>query len=114
MSLKTMILLPVARFISNMVRRHANSALADQQRIFHSLIRDAGTTAFGKDHGFDRIKSYEDFKRQVPVRDYEGLKSYFDRIAQGEKNVLWPGQPKYLAKTSGTTSGIKYLSLIHI
>lgn len=109
MSLKTMILLPVARFISSMVRRHAKSALADQDRIFHTLIKDAGNTAFGNDHGFDRINSYDDFKRQVPVRDYEGLKSYFDRIAMGEKNVLWPGQPKYLAKTSGTTSGIKYI-----
>ena len=109
MSLKTMILLPVARFISNMVRQHAKSALADQRRIFKDLMQDAGRTAFGKDHNFDLIKNYEDFKRQVPVRDYEGLKYYFDRIVSGEKGVLWPGQPKYLAKTSGTTSGIKYI-----
>lgn len=102
-------MLPVARYISRMVQRHASTALEDQERIFQQLVAGAKNTAFGKDHGFENIAGYDDFKRQVPVRDYEGLKTYFDRIAAGEENVLWPGKPRYLAKTSGTTSGIKYI-----
>src|SRR5690606_41686788 len=68
-------------------------------------------TAFGRDHGFDQIKNYEDFKQRVPIRDYEELKPYVDRIVQGEHSVLWPGLPYYFAKTSGTTSGAKYIPI---
>ncbi len=66
---------------------------------------------FGKDHGFDKIESYGDFKRQIPVRDYEQLKPYIEKIKAGNANVLWKGKPIYLAKTSGTTSGIKYIPI---
>jgi len=88
-----------------------NNAAALQQQTFLKLIAQAKDTAFGRDHGFDSIKSYDDFKKQVPVRDYEDLRPYIDRITKGESNVLWPGKPQYLAKTSGTTSGVKYIPL---
>ncbi|MDG1571488.1 GH3 auxin-responsive promoter family protein [Robiginitalea sp. M366] len=85
-----------------------------QQRVFRELIRSAGNTAFGKDHHFDRIQTPADFAREVPVRDYEGLRPYVDRILQGEEDVLWPGKPLYLAKTSGTTSGVKYIPITRV
>ena len=86
-------------------------ALQTQDEIFHSLISNAGNTHFGKDHHFDQIKNYNDFKRLVPVRDYEGLKPYIEKIKNGEADVLWKGKPLYCAKTSGTTSGVKYIPL---
>ncbi|HNC14093.1 MAG TPA: GH3 auxin-responsive promoter family protein [Cyclobacteriaceae bacterium] len=75
------------------------------------LVREAAHTAFGKDHNFGSIKSYEDFKRNVPVRDYEELKPYIEKVTKGEPDVLWKGKPAYFAKTSGTTSGTKYIPL---
>lgn len=86
-------------------------ALKTQDEIFRRLVRDAQNTAFGIEHHFDNIKNYEDFKKLVPVRDYEGLKPYIERIKNGELNILWPGKPLYFAKTSGTTSGVKYIPL---
>jgi hypothetical protein len=68
-------------------------------------------TVFGKDHGFADIKSHADFKKQVPIRDYEALKPYVERVLHGEENILWKGKPEYFAKTSGTTSGTKYIPI---
>ena len=82
-----------------------------QQTIFRSIISKAQHTAFGRDHRFETLKTHADFVAAVPVRDYEGLQSYFTRIKQGESNVTWPGKPVYLAKTSGTTSGTKYIPI---
>ena len=73
--------------------------------MFAGLIAAARSTQFGNDHDFAGINSYEDFADKVPVRDYEGLKEYVDRVVHGEENILWPGKPLYFAKTSGTTSG---------
>lgn len=73
------------------------------------LISAAATTDFGKQHGFSSIKSYNDFKRLVPLRDYEDLKDYIELIADGKNNVLWNGLPLYFCKSSGTTSGTKYI-----
>ncbi len=89
-------------------RRHA---VKFQEKTLQYLLKKAGETAFGSDHGFRSIKSYNDFKARVPVVDYEGLRPYINRVLDGEENVLWPGQPAYLAKTSGTTSGIKYIPI---
>lgn len=75
------------------------------------LLRKAGQTEFGRDHHFKDVHSFEEFRQAVPVRDYEELRPYFDRIAAGEANVCWPGQPIYLSKTSGTTSGAKYIPI---
>lgn len=82
-----------------------------QQRTFKDLIRQAGHTAFGRDHGFGQIQNYADFASRVPVRDYEELRPYVERMLQGEPDVLWPGTPLYFAKTSGTTSGAKYIPI---
>lgn len=82
-----------------------------QTKIFRELISTAKQTQFGKDHGFEKIQTYEDFKNQVPIRDYEALKSYIDLIRNGKSDVLWKGKPLYLAKTSGTTSGSKYIPI---
>lgn len=85
--------------------------LETQERVFRQLLHEARDTAFGQDHRFRSIASYEEFKIHVPVRDYEGLKPYIDRMMSGEKNVLWKGRPLYLSKTSGTTSGVKYIPI---
>lgn len=82
-----------------------------QHAVFNELISKAKSTAFGQDHDFLRIRNHEQFKAHVPIRDYEELKSYFERTANGEENVLWPGKPLYLAKTSGTTSGAKFIPI---
>ena len=89
----------------------AQHAVKMQQRVFLQLIEAGKETAYGKDHWLTSVKTYEAFRQQVPVRDYEGLKTYIERIKQGEENVLWPGKPLYLSKTSGTTSGIKYIPI---
>ena len=87
------------------------SPVATQKKVFQELIRQAKDTQFGLDHNFHQIKNPAEFAQQVPVRDYEQLKSYVDRAVNGEENVLWKGKPLYFAKTSGTTSGAKYIPL---
>jgi hypothetical protein len=87
------------------------NAVSLQEKTFHKLISQAKNTAFGKYHHFEQVHSYDDFKRRVPVRDYEELRPYIERVTAGEENVLWPGKPLYLTKTSGTTSGVKYIPI---
>jgi hypothetical protein len=89
----------------------AKKPVETQMEVFKSLINGAKDTEFGRDHHFDKIKSFQDFKNQVPVRDYEDLKPYIDKVQLGEKDILWKGKPLYFAKTSGTTSGAKYIPL---
>jgi len=101
-------------FASSVVRkqnRWMNDPLETQLQVFHSLIKTAKNTAFGKDHNFHEIRDYTDFASNVPVRDYEKLRAYVDRVVEGEENVLWQGKPKYFGKTSGTTSGAKYIPI---
>ncbi|GAB2686143.1 GH3 auxin-responsive promoter family protein [Mucilaginibacter koreensis] len=100
-----------ARMVQSELQHMRNNGVALQQKTFQKLIDQAKNTAFGKDHRFETIKTYTDFKQQVPVRDYEDLRSYIDRVTAGEPDVLWPGKPAYLAKTSGTTSGVKYIPI---
>ncbi len=87
------------------------TAVPDQQAVMQYLIKNGARTIFGKDHNLHLVKTYEDFKAAVPVRDYEGLSPYINRIKQGEANILWKGKPIYFAKTSGTTSGVKYIPI---
>ena len=100
-----------AKRIYNQTQLWAKNPIETQRKVFESLLDQAKNTQFGTDHQFDQIQSFTDFSNQVPIRDYEGLKSYVDRVVSGEKNVLWPGKPLYFAKTSGTTSGAKYIPL---
>ena len=111
MQLKSLIGLWWARRRAAAIARELAQAPVWQQRTFDDLIRQGRQTAFGRDHGFDGIRSYADFQAQVPVRTYEELRPWLDRVAQGEEGVTWPGKPLYLAKTSGTTSGAKYIPI---
>jgi len=89
----------------------AGNAISDQDILFNSLIRQAKETVFGKAHRFDKIKNISDYQEGVPIRDYEGIQDYIQEIKEGKRDVLWPGVPLYFAKTSGTTSGVKYIPL---
>ena len=82
-----------------------------QKNTLNQLLIRAQNTQFGRDHGFASIKSYKEFQEKVPIRDYEGLRPYVDKIIAGEEDVLWPGRPLYFSKTSGTTSGAKYIPI---
>jgi len=100
-----------ARYIVAKNKRWMKRPLQAQAATLKELIQTARNTQFGKDHHFDKINDYDSFKAHVPVRDYEGLRAYVERIIAGELDVLWPGKPLYLSKTSGTTSGAKYIPI---
>jgi hypothetical protein len=111
MGLKAALSKPFAAIINIGLNKLRKNAVPMQQKTFKKLIAQAANTAFGRDHKFSAIKTYDHFKKQVPIRDYEGLRDYIDRVTDGEANVLWPGKPVYLSKTSGTTSGVKYIPI---
>ena len=111
MNIKSILAKPFAKQVSFRIYRKSNNAVEVQQKVFKKLINEAKDTAFGKDHHFSKINNYNSFKKYVPVTDYEGLKHYVERVINGELNVLWKGKPLYFAKTSGTTSGTKYIPL---
>jgi len=100
-----------AKSIYKKTKLWSDNPVQTQQTVFKEIIRQAKNTQFGIDHHFDSINSFQDFSNKVPIRDYEALKTYVDRVVQGEENVLWKGKPLYFAKTSGTTSGAKYIPL---
>ncbi|WP_420571255.1 GH3 auxin-responsive promoter family protein [Kordia sp.] len=110
-SLKALLAKPFARRIQKKVSKWANNPLETQEKVFKKLIKEAAQTAFGKDHDFKNIQTHDDFTKRVPVRDYEGLRLYVDRVVAGENDILWKGKPLYFAKTSGTTSGAKYIPI---
>ncbi len=110
-SIKTVLSKGFAKYIAKRIKKWATHPHKTQEKVFKMLIAKAKNTAFGKAHNFNTIKSYNDFKTQVPIRDYEALRPYIDRVVAGEENVLWKGKPLYFAKTSGTTSGSKYIPI---
>ena len=111
MSVKSIAARLFARQVVKKTQAWSDNPVVTQNKVFQELIRQAKDTQFGIDHNFDQIKTREDFAKKVPVRDYEGLKKYVDKVVQGEENILWKGKPLYFAKTSGTTSGAKYIPL---
>src|SRR6478735_5032930 len=111
MGIRSVLSKPLAAIIVARQRKWAADPAGTQQRVLEYLVKKASNTAFGKDHSFSSIKSPKDWAKQVPVRDYEALAPYIERILKGEEHVLWPGKPAYFAKTSGTTSGIKYIPI---
>lgn len=111
MSLKSFAAKIFASRIQRKIDQWASNPIATQEKVFKYLIDAAQYTDFGNDHHFDTIQSHEDFVREVPVRDYEALRPYIDRVVAGEPDIVWPGKPLYFAKTSGTTSGAKYIPL---
>ena len=110
-SIKAIAAVPFSKIVKRSIEKWASRPITTQEKVFKTLISKAAQTNFGKAHGFDKIVSYEDFASKVPVRDYEGLKPYIDKMVEGQSNVLWPGRPLYYAKTSGTTSGAKYIPI---
>jgi hypothetical protein len=111
MSVKAFAAKLFAKRIHAQTQKWANDPVATQEKVLASLLKAAAQTKFGKEHRFSSIKSHTDFAQNVPVRDYEGLKPYVDLVVEGKENILWPGKPLYFAKTSGTTSGAKYIPL---
>jgi len=111
MSLKSFAAKIFAKTIRKKIDSWASNPIEAQQKIFDQLISKAKITNFGKDHNFGAIKTHADFVQNVPVRDYEALRNYVDKMVAGEKDILWPGKPLYYAKTSGTTSGAKYIPI---
>ena len=100
-----------AAHICKKINQWASNPIKTQHKVFKHLIDSAKDTTFGRDHHFSTIKDHEDFVKNVPVRDYENLKFYVDQVVDGKPNILWPGKPLYFAKTSGTTSGAKYIPI---
>lgn len=100
-----------AKFIHHKNQQWINRPIQTQQAVFSKLIASAQHTQFGRDHAYAEIKTHQDFIARIPIRDYEALKPYVDRVVAGESDILWPGKPLYFAKTSGTTSGAKYIPL---
>jgi hypothetical protein len=111
MSIKSFIARQYAAYIVRKTRNWSANPIRSQERVFRSLLHTLKYTEFGKDHQVHGKETYEEFRQKVPVRDYEGNKAYFDRVVLGEPNVLWKEIPLYLAKTSGTTSGTKYIPI---
>jgi hypothetical protein len=111
MSIKQLFAKKWAKRAVNTTNKWAQNPIATQEKMLKMLLQKAKKTAFGQDHGFAQIENHEDFAKQVPIRDYEGLRPYVDRVVAGEADVLWPGKPRYFSKTSGTTSGVKYIPI---
>jgi hypothetical protein len=111
MKIKSFLAKPFASYIYKSVRKGMGTALQDQDSIFSNLLKAAGGTDFAKDHHFGEIKTHDEYCQAVPVRDYETFKPYIEKIKAGKHNVLWKGKPIYFAKTSGTTSGVKYIPI---
>lgn len=111
MYLKSLLARPLASYAYSKTKKWMETAVADQEKLMKLLVKAAKQTEFGKDHNFDKIETYDDFKRQIPVRDYEQFRPYIERIKEGRQNILWKGKPVYFAKTSGTTSGVKYIPI---
>jgi hypothetical protein len=111
MSFKSALAKPFAKRIYKKIQKWAANPIETQKDIFQELIAEATKTQFGKDHDFESINNHDDFVKRVPLRDYEDLKPYVERVVAGEENILWKGKPIYFAKTSGTTSGSKYIPI---
>jgi hypothetical protein len=111
MKIKSFLAKPFASYIYNKVQKGATTAVACQHEILKDLIKTGKDTDFGRDHKFAQVTNYKEFKEAVPLRDYEDLKPYIQKIKDGKHNILWKGKPIYFAKTSGTTSGVKYIPI---
>ncbi|SNR41117.1 GH3 auxin-responsive promoter family protein [Hymenobacter mucosus] len=111
MGLKSSLSRPLAAYVAHRYRQWQQDPIGTQQRVVRELLTQGARTAFGRDHDLGSARTAQDLAARVPVRDYEALSPYFDRVKAGEPDVLWPGKPLYLAKTSGTTSGAKYIPI---
>jgi hypothetical protein len=111
MTLKSVAAKLYARVVYKQIQRDASRAVECQEAVRRTLLNAASQTAFGKDFRFSDVRDYTEWKQSMPIMEYEELTSYIERAKAGERDVLWPGKPKYFCKTSGTTSGTKYIPL---
>lgn len=111
MGIRSVLSKPLAKYIVKQQQKWAANPIDSQNRILKNIVTKATPTLFGKDHRFSQIENYADYKVAVPIADYEDLKPYIEKIKSGERDILWPGKPAYLAETSGTTSGKKYIPI---
>lgn len=111
MKIKSFLAKPFASIVQRSIRKGMATALEDQDAILKAQLKTGKETVFGKDHQLAQVTNYQQYKQAVPIRDYEALKPYVDKIKEGKHNILWKGKPIYLAKTSGTTSGVKYIPI---
>lgn len=111
MGIRSFLAKPFAAYIARETKEWSGKPGFYQEKTLQMLMREASSTVFGKDHDFTSIKTYEDFKKHVPIRDYEALIPYVNQVIEGKSDVLWKGKPAYFAKTSGTTSGTKYIPI---
>ncbi|MBY0424577.1 MAG: GH3 auxin-responsive promoter family protein, partial [Cytophagales bacterium] len=111
MGIRSLLSKPFAAYVRKQINHWSLQPAITQEKVFAELISKAKGTLFGKDHDFQHIKTHKDFVQRVPIRDYEGHSPYVKKIIEGQKDVLWPGLPIYFAKTSGTTSGVKYIPI---
>ncbi len=114
MSLKSFAAKLLAKKVKRDINRWSAAPRQYQMKLLKNLLESAKGTAFGRDHDFENIQDHREFAAKVPVRDYEALRTYVDRVVAGEADVLWPGKPLYFAKTSGTTSGAKFIPITKV
>jgi hypothetical protein len=111
MKIKSFLAKPFANYVSKGIRKGMATAVEDQESILKELIKTGKDTEFGKECRLNAVHTHEEFMQAVQIRDYEQFKPYIDKIKEGRHNVLWKGRPIYFAKTSGTTSGVKYIPI---
>src|ERR1041384_7287300 len=111
MGIRSVIAKPFAAYIASQTKKWSQQPAASQNKIMTNIIQRPRDTVFGKDHNFGAINTYEDFKKNIPIRDYEDFKPYIEQVLHGKENIIWPGKPAYFSKTSGTTSGVKYIPI---
>ncbi len=111
MSFKSILARPFASYIASVIRKESDNAVRQQEQLLIQLMQQAANTHFGKEHGFDHIRKQNEFAQAVQIRDYEQFKPYIEKVKEGKPDILWRGKPVYFAKTSGTTSGVKYIPI---
>ncbi|MEM9830801.1 MAG: GH3 auxin-responsive promoter family protein [Bacteroidota bacterium] len=111
MGIRSLLSKPLASWVARQQQQWSATPEKVQDKMLSNLLKGGRNTLFGKDHQLDQVSTYEEFRQAVPIRDYEDLKPYINRIIGGKSDVLWPGKPAYFAKTSGTTSGAKYIPI---
>src|SRR6187401_1828156 len=111
MKIKSFLAKPFASYIYKGIRKGMATAVADQENILNQLLKVGKGTEYGKSVGLDKVTKYEEFKQAIPIQDYGQMRPWIDKIKEGKHNILWKGRPIYLAKTSGTTSGTKYIPI---
>lgn len=111
MKIKSFLAKPYAAIVANRVKKSVHTAVADQQNILLQLLKQGAKTRFGQDHKLKQVNDYAGFQQAIPIRDYEAFSPYIDMIKEGKMDILWKGKPLYFAKTSGTTSGVKYIPI---